>query len=154
MGRGGRTAPSDSIGEGCHNGTPAFFQLVASANHSTWGAVGDTPACRAAQGDNYDSCATDKMVGKKPITAVLWRYFTESTEGQTVATRSRRAVVDVELARDSRVALETRAAVARLIGAQSGQNRRTDTAVKTRIVLYTAHTHRFTVSTFCFSRLD
>ena len=95
---------------------------------------------RATQGDNYPSCATDKMVGKKPITAVLWRYFTESTEGQTVATRSRRAVVDVELARDSRVALETRAAVARLIGAQSGQNRRTDTAVKTRIVLYTAHT--------------
>ena len=69
---------------------------------------------------------------------------------QTVAAGSRGAVVDVQLARDAREPLETRAAVARLVGvggALRRDDRRADAAVQTRAVLYVHHMHCTPLST-------
>ena len=76
-----------------------------------------------------------------------WRHYkseliSERERRRTVAARLRGTVVDVEFTRDAGEALETRAPVARLVGggggrSQTGQDRRADAAVKTRIVLYT-----------------
>jgi len=69
---------------------------------------------------------------------------------QTVAAGSRGAVVDVQLARDARESLETRAAVARLVGVGvtlRRDDRRADAAVQTRAVLYVHHMHCTPLST-------